>query len=274
METAHFILSFLTGTRAEQDIDFLAANAEKSFAAIAATIGGSLEAPMRFLKNSGEAGQDKRKIAVFFHGNKQAMQQRTKSNGLGITNFGATIDDEQSVRLTCEINVVYTNPFALAIVAHEVAHAALLLGSFKLEAIQGNKIEGQKGLAKAFFAGYRRIPAFLQEGIGDHAAYYQGFLGKWPLLPDIGQLLRPVLGSGSYIPLEQLIDAHPAIVVKKHKYFSLLAASFIDFLIQEYGVGKMRAWLLAGNEKGRETFASIYGEDVRAVEKKWLASLT
>jgi hypothetical protein len=63
------------------------------------------------------------------------------------------------------------------------------------------------------------------------------------------------------------------IRVKHHKYFSLEAASFIDFLIRKYGVGKMRAWLLAENKETGVTFMSVYGEDIRAVEKKWLASL-
>ena len=61
---------------------------------------------------------------------------------------------------------------------HETAHLVVMLAAFDVAALD-RPLDGEADLRKAFFSGYRKVPAFLNEGLADYGLYYTGFFQQW-----------------------------------------------------------------------------------------------
>jgi hypothetical protein len=197
---------------------------------------------------------------------------RIKKGSTGSATLGATIENGAGL-LTFDIHVLYFNALSLPVVEHEAAHAVVLLSTFDAAALTAKPLQGEPDLRKAFFAGYRKIPSFLQEGLGDWAFYYHGFHKAWGLLPPPEALVAGLRAEGKTLPLKELLAADARFAAKTRKIYSLQAASFIAHLIRNKGRDKVREWLFSAETDGSKTFEKTFGLKIAEAEKDWLAAL-
>jgi hypothetical protein len=196
---------------------------------------------------------------------------------MGVMSFGATIlsegPDKGAGRLTARIDILYLNPLSLAVLHHEIAHSALFLGSFDPAPLAARPLRGEPDLRKAFFAGYKPIPPFLQEGIGDYIFYYRVLTPRWPLLIPPAEIMRSLLDSRDFISLNRLLKEGAAFRSRRRKAYSLEAAAVVDFLLRSHGPEKLKSWFNAPEKDGVRSFEKTYGYSVEELESRWKTSL-
>jgi hypothetical protein len=197
---------------------------------------------------------------------------KISKNSTGSATLGATIVDKAG-RLTFEAHVLYFNALSLPVVEHEAAHAIVMLGTFNVATLTAKPLEGESDLRKAFFAGMRKIPTFLQEGLGDWAFYYHGFHGQWGLLPSPESLLVRLRREGRTLPLSELLAGDIRYAAKNRKAYSFQAAAFLQYLLNTQGTDKVNRWLATNEINGAKTFAASFGLALDDAEKGFLASL-
>jgi hypothetical protein len=272
LDRAPFRFRFPAGTPAEKDIDLIARDAGEAYDRLAAALDlrGRVEAARALLTEN--------VIEVSLHPTRSnAAEGRIRPRSFGQTTFGATIvEDAAGVnrgRLKVRIDILYPCALSLAVLEHEVAHAVILLGTFETGPLVERPLGGKSDLAAAFRAGYRKLPAFLLEGLGDHALYFGGFQKAWGLVGEPTALVGELHGRGKLVPLAKLLSADSRFRAENHKVYSLEAASFLDFLLRTRGKEQVRRWLFSGETNGVKGFQSTFGKPVESVEKEWLESL-
>ncbi|MBN2198276.1 MAG: hypothetical protein JW747_00335 [Candidatus Aminicenantes bacterium] len=280
-----FVFFYRPGSRAEEDAEFLAASSEEALSAILAGLDMRSEAlenaeVLHVPRPPGSAPENDipsaGKISVFLHPGRASAGKKFNKT-MGAMSFGATIlsegADKGAGRLTARIDVLYLNALSLAVLHHEIAHAALFLGSFDAAPLAAEPLQGKADLRKAFFDGYKPIPPFLQEGIGDYIFYYRVLTPRWPLLASPGEMMKDILGSKECIPLAKLIREGAAFRSRRRKAYSLEAATVVDYLIRSHGPAKLKAWLLSPEKDGVGSFEKTFGYSVAELESRWKASL-
>lgn len=278
-ESEHFLFAYRPGSVAGRDRALIASAAEDTWATVGSSFGlaTAVEENGTLIANRTPDGSDHAttaKIVVTLHPfRSDDTAKRLKGPSLGTTSLGATIDDTGHGRLTTSIDVLYFNAFSLLVLHHEVAHAVMLLGTFDSGLLRAGPLQGESELRKAFLGGYRKLPAFLHEGIGDWALYNRGVYRRWGLLPPAEQLITGLQKSGEYVAIAKLADEDRRYRYAHHKVYSLEAASFLDWLLATEGKERVHAWLMSGDEKGSRAYARTFGKPLAQSEKAWLESL-
>jgi len=272
-ESEHFVFLTYAESPGDKDMPMIIDNSEKVYAAIQDIFGFREEVEKSLKTVLNKEINKEQKISVYIYPSRTPEANKHLKKTMGASSFGATIDEKGNGRLTARLNILYFNGFSLAILYHEIAHIVLLLGSFDITQLTAKTLQGESDLRNSFFAGYKKIPLFLQEGIGDYATYFCGFYSQWPLLPPFRELVLSVVSCPESIPLEILIQESALFILKNHKRYSLEAASFIRFLIEHYDKNKLKQWLLSGDKKPKENFERIFGLDLKTMEKKWQGNL-
>jgi len=296
-DTAHYRFFVRPGSAAANDLDIIAAEAERSRAGLAGDFalesalaaseavistftpptdpaGGPRPGARRRLplELPGGAGtlEPSRRIAVFLYPNRaDAKDGRIGRNSMGSTLFGATIEGGKG-RLGVAIQVLYYNLFSVAVVEHEIAHATVMLAAFDPAAID-LPLAGEKELRKAFLAGYRKLPGFLSEGVGDYGLYYAGFYKAWGLLGSPESMAASLRRGGSLPPLEGLLRGGAKMHARGHKTFSLAASTFLRYLLQTQKREAVRDWLFAGASS--DELPKYFGMSAADAERAWGAWL-
>jgi len=285
-DSDHFAFYYRPGSAAERDLDFIRRSSEEAFLAMVSCLGLEAETQKTFRVLKTDAPQEQSgpeglspqgRIAVFLFP-VRADGAKTLKFTMGNMSFGATIAKEPGAekgvgRLTARINVLYLNAFSLAVLHHEIGHAALFLGHYDPTVLAAGPLGGEADLKKAFFAGYKPLPPFLHEGVGDYVIYFQTFYKYWPLLPPPASLSLSLRTTKDFIPLETLLREGARFRAQRHKAYSLEAATVIDYLLRAFGREKLRAWFLAPAADSREAFKKIYGFGVKELEEKWTVDL-
>ena len=202
---------------------------------------------------------------------KEPGAAKISKTSTGNATLGATIIDKAG-RLTFEAHILYFNALSLPVIEHEAAHAVVMLGTFDVVALTAKPLDGESDLRKAFFAGLRKIPTFLQEGLGDWAFYYHGFHNQWGLLPSPESLLALLRREGRTLPLPELLAGDIRYAAKNRKAYSLEAAAFLQYLLKTYGTDRVKRWLFTNETSGAKTFAVVFGLPLEAAEKEFLAA--
>ena len=269
-----FLVFVHPGSRADRDRDVIARELAASTAAVVEALGMSslFEAAREILLPPAPGAPGMIPVRLFAsRGEEGASKIRKESQGSAT--LGATVA-EKTGRLTFTIDVLYLNALSLTVLEHEAAHAVVLLSTFDPAALTARPLEGEADLRKAFFAGYRKIPTFLQEGLGDWGFYYRGFHRNWGLLPPPGELVAGLEAKGRTLPLGELLAGDIRYAARNRKAYSLQAASFIEFLLETQGREKVLRWLLSNETNAAKTFESVFGRTVAAAEKDWKAART
>lgn len=273
-ESEHFVFLAYPQSRAQEDMPMILENAEKVYEAIVGLLGLAEDIEKSLKTVLDDENKIQGKITVRLHPSRgEEVDKAIKKRSTGSANFGATIDKDKNGRLTARIDMLYFNGFSLSVLYHEIAHIALMLGSFDIQKLTATPLQGESDLRKAFFAGYKKIPLFLQEGIGDYGTYFYGFYDQWPLLPPFDQLVRSVISDDRYIPIKKLVTENGLFIMKNHKRFSLEAASFIRFLSSRFEKDKLKQWLLSGDKNPDRSFENIFGIGLESAEREWLKNL-
>lgn len=263
-----FVLRTAENTPAVRDLDATARSVVSAYerTATALSIQNQEQASRQLLA-------DKGRIEVTLHSTRQGPAAKSLGPGMGKTSLGATIRDGRAV-LFVRIEVLYLNAFSLAVLEHEAAHAAVLLGTFDAAAFASRRPKDEATLRAAFLAGYRKdIPLFLQEGIGDWAIYSGGLYHAWGVFPPVDQLVRELRRAGKMLPVAELIAGDARFRARHHKVYSLEAAAFLMFLFDRYGTTRVRAWLFAEGRDWTRSFEATFGKSLAAVEAEWVATL-
>jgi len=262
-----FVLKTSRNTAAARDIELIASTVGSAYerAAAALDIGSQAQASRQLLAGNG-------RIEVILHSTRRGEAAKSLGPGMGKMVLGATIQGDRAA-LTARIEVLYLNAFSLAILEHEAAHAAVLLGTFDAAAFAASNAKDGAALKTAFLAAYRKdIPAFILEGIGDWAIYSGGLYRAWGVFAPVGQLVRELRQAGKTLPLAELVAGDVRFRATHHKVYSLQAAAFLGFLFDRYGAGRVRAWLFAGDRDGARSFATVFGKSLADAEAEWLAA--
>jgi hypothetical protein len=286
VESEHFVFVYPAGSPAAADIELIASTSEQIWRTIAEVLAveSDLEKSRSVVIAMVERGAGTArhsysgKIPVHLHPHRSDQAaSRIPEYSYGAAQLGATIvadDGSPAVAgtpfLIPRIDVLYFNPFSLVVLHHEIAHAVMLLGSFDSSALAGRELDGKRQLKKAFFAGYRKIPLFLHEAIGDYSFHYRGYHRVWPLLvgsPE--EIIESLDERGKYIPLKTLLKEGGRFRAEHHKSYSLQAAAFIHFLSETRGTDRMREWLLSGDSNGERSFRRVFGASIESVEAEW-----
>ena len=283
--TDRFVFFFRPGSRAEDDADFLSASCEEALSTILSSLALEAEAERNIEMihvpppDEGVAAAGippEGRISVYLHPGRSSAGSKLKRS-MGGMSFGATILSEDGTdgpgRLTARIDVLYLNALSLAVVHHEIAHAALFLGGFDPAPLAAKPLRGEADLRKAFFAGYKPIQPFLHEGIGDYIFYHRILMPRWPLLPPPGELMTALLDSKEFIPLGKLIREGAAFRSQRRKAYSLQAATVVDYLLRTHGPAKLKTWLMSPDKDGVRSFEDAFGYSVAELEARWKASL-
>jgi hypothetical protein len=285
-ETAHFAFFVHPGSQADKDLDLIKRSAEEAFTAIVSCLGLETEAEKTFrvLKTDAPQGLSEPtgpsqagRISVLLYSGRPPEAKQLKGS-MGNMSFGATIvkdpgPDRGAGRLTAKVNVLYLNVFSLTVLHHEIGHAVLFLGHFDSAPIASQPLRGESDLKKAFFAGYRPIPPFLHEGIGDYVVYFQSFYKNWPLLPSPEALALSIVQTKDFVPLQMLLQEGVKFRAQHHKAYSLEAASVIDYLMRTHGRDKLKAWFQAADSDSRKAFQKVYGFSIQELEERWKTAL-
>lgn len=256
-DTEHFTLLVRPGSAAAKDLETIAAEAERSRS-------GLLE---DFALDDNKAGR----IPIYLYSSRQDdTEKRLGRHGMGATSFGATIDEKSGRgRLKVSIHAVYFNAFSLAVLEHEISHAVIMTAAFDQSAID-KPLAGEGDLKKAFFAGYRPISAFVNEGFGDYGLYYAGFYPAWGLLGSPEELALSMQAQGKLPPISKLVRAG-RLDPRDHKATSLASATFLRYLLQTKGATPVRQWILLANSAN--AFQATLGITVEEAERGWLTWL-
>lgn len=285
-ETAHFAFFVHPGSQADKDLDLIKRSAEEAFTAIVSCLGLETEAEktFRLLKTDAPQGLSEPsapsqagRISVLLYPGRPPEAKQLKGS-MGNMSFGATIvkdpgQDQGAGRLTAQVNVLYLNAFSLPVLHHEIGHAVLFLGHFDSGPLASQLLRGESDLRKAFFAGYKPIPPFLHEGIGDYVVYFQSFYKNWPLLPPPDALALSIVQTKDFVPLQTLLQEGVIFRAQHHKAYSLEAASVIDYLIRAHGRDKLKAWFQAADSDSRKAFQKVYGFSIQELEERWKTAL-
>jgi hypothetical protein len=110
---------------------------------------------------------------------------------------------------------------------------------------------------------------FLAEGL---AVYLQQKLGGNPAFPNFGKdlriLARDRLSSVSSLEsLNNVRTPRPLRTVMQEQPAYILAGSFVEFLIENYGLTMFRSLYDIGN------YESVYGKNLAALEREWRSKL-
>jgi hypothetical protein len=262
-----FVLRTTGNSPAERDLDLIARSVVSAYerTATALSIQKQEQASRQLFDDTG-------RIEVKLHSTRQGPAAKSLGPGMGKTSLGATIRDGSAV-LFVRIEVLYLNAFSLAVLEHEAAHAAVLLGTFDATAFSNRNPKDEGTLRAAFLAGYRKdIPLFLQEGIGDWAIYKGGLYHAWSVFPPVDQLVRELRRAGKLLPLAELIAGDARFRASHHKAYSLEAAAFLGFLFDRYGATRVRTWLFAQGRDWTRSFEATFGKSLAAVEADWHAT--
>ncbi len=114
------------------------------------------------------------------------------------------------------------------------------------------------------------IPRWLDEGVAQWAS---GGIADI-INPGEKDILKQAVLSGRVIPLGDLFSAFPAqprdMILAYEE-----SRSFIDFIVHEYGAGRLRELLreMAKGKAIQEAFSEVLPEDANVIEKKWLENL-
>ena len=267
-----FLVYVHPGSRADRDRDVIA----RELAASAAAVAEALDMVSLFESARGilppPAPDAPGMIPVrLYESRKEEGASKIRKESQGSATLGATISEEAG-RLTFTIDILYFNALSLSVLEHEAAHAVVLLSTFDTAALTANPLRNEAGLRKAFFAGYRKIPTFLQEGLGDWGFYYHGFHRNWGLLPSVGDLVAGLEAKGRTLPFAELLAGDIRYAAKNRKAYSLQAASFIEFLLETQGRERVFRWLLTNETNAAKTFEGVFGQTVAAAEKNWKAA--
>jgi hypothetical protein len=280
-ETAHFAFFVHPGSQADKDLDLIKRSAEEAFTAIVSCMGleTETEKSFRVLKTDVPQGlsgatalSQAGRISVFLYSGLLPEAKQLKGS-MGNMSFGATIvkdpgQDQGAGRLTANLNA-----FSLTVLHHEIGHAVLFLGHFDPGPLASQLLRGESDLRKAFFAGYKPIPPFLHEGIGDYVVYFQSFYKNWPLLPPPDALALSIVQTKEFVPLQTLLQEGVKFRAQHHKAYSLEAASVIDYLIRTQGRDKLKAWFRAADSDSRKAFQKVYGFSIQELEERWKTAL-
>ncbi len=266
-DTDHYRLFVRPGSAAAQDLDLIAADAERSRAGLVEAFGlepilRSREAVVRTKQPAGiEHAQPSNRIAIYLYANRQDdTDKRVGPHSMGATSFSATIDESGRGRLQPSIHVLYYNPISLSVVEHEIAHTLVMMAAFDAAAID-KPLSGAADLKRAFFAGYRPMPAFLNEGFAGYGLYYAGCYSAWGLLGSPEELAV----EGKLPPLDKLLRANHLDARQ-----SLAAATFLRYLMNIKGAEAVRQWLLSADVA---SFQTIMGIAIDEAERGWLQRL-
>lgn len=212
-------------------------------------------------------------IPVYLHASRRDPDAgKIKKDSQGSATLGATIVDTAG-RLIFRVDILYINALWLAVLEHEISHAVILLSTFDTPALTAKPLQGEADLRRAFFAGFRKIPAFLQEGLGDWAFYYHGFQANWGLLPPPETIVAGLKAKGRLLPLKELLAGDIRYAAKNRKAYSLEAAAFIEHLLKTQDKDKVKRWLLTNETNAAGTFAGIFGISLETAENQWTALL-
>jgi len=264
-----FLVFVHPGSRADRDREIIA----RELAASAEEVAGALGLGPRF-KAAREILQPPAPGATgmipvrLYASRKEEGLARVRKESQGSAILGATIADKTG-RLTFTVDVLYLNALSLTVLEHEAAHAVVLLSTFDTAALTARPLEGEADLRKAFFAGYRKIPAFLQEGLGDWGFYYRGFHRAWGLLPPPGALVSGLEEKSRTLPLAELLAGDIRYAARNRKAYSLQAASFIEFLLATQGKEKVLRWLLTKETNAAKTFEGVFGLTITEAGNEW-----
>lgn len=280
-----FVFFFRPGSPAAKDADFISASSEEALAAILSSLGiegqAARNAGLLHVSRPDDTAPETDipaggRICVYLHPSRASAADKLNKT-MGVMSFGATAlseePDKGAGRLTARIDVLYLNALSLAVLHHEIAHAALFLGSYDSAPLAAKPLQGEPDLRKAFFAGYKPIPPFLQEGIGDYIFYYRVLCPRWPLLAPPSEIMRGLLVSGEFIPLNRLLKEGAAFRSQRRKAYSLEAATVVDFLLRSHGPEKLKAWFGSTEKDGVKSFEKTYGYSVEDLESRWKTSL-
>ncbi len=267
-----FLIQFHPGSRAEADREIIARQLMATAEAITAALG--LET---FFARGRAALRPESPAAAglipvrLFSSRREAGASKIRSGSAGSATLGATIVDG-SGKLTFVIDVLYWNALSLAVLEHEAAHAVVLLSAFDTAALTAAPLKGKADLEKAFRAGFRKIPAFLLEGLGDWAYYFHGLQKAWGLLPSAHAQVEEMEAAGRTVPLADLSAGDARFATRNRKSYALQAASFLAYLLDTGGRDKVRAWLMGGSDKGVRPFDEIFGRTLAEAESGWRAA--
>ncbi len=258
-----FTLNVRQGSAAQRDLPLIEKDVTETWARVAdlLDLAEAADASRRLLVGDG-------KIDVYLHATRAGEGKARLGHGHGSTSLGGTIVDGKG-RLSTRIDVLYLNAFSLAVLEHEVSHAVVLLASFDAPAFAKEALEDESGLKTAFLSAYRKVPAFLHEGLGDYSLYHHGLQKSWGLLPEPRRILASLRASGRTLPLEELLAGDVRFRARNHKVFSLEAAAFLEFLLTTRGKEPVRRWLFSGQANGAKSFAKVFGAGIDTVEREF-----
>jgi hypothetical protein len=276
-DTPHYRLFVRPGSVAARDLDIIAAEVERSRAGIAGDFALEPALTLRERAISTPSPPDaapqepSTRVAILLYQNRADDKEgHVGRNSMGATQFGATIESGKG-RLRTSIHVLYDNLFSIAVIEHEIAHATVMLAAFDPAAID-KPLAGENELKKAFFAGYHKIPAFLNEGVGDYGLYYAGFYRAWGLLGSPESLADGLRREGSLPPLDRLLRGDAMMHAREHKTYSLAAATFLRYLLQTQTPEAVRDWLFSG-DAAADAMPKRFGMAAADVEKAWASWL-
>lgn len=271
-DTAHYRIFVRPESAAAHDLDIIAAEAERSRAGIAEAF--ALASPLQAseavisIASRPDAGpqEPSNRVAVLLYPNRASDKDgHVGKNSMGSTQFGATIEAGKG-RLRPSIHALYYNLFSLAVLEHEIAHAAIMLAAFDPAAVD-RPLAGEKELREAFFAGYHKLPGFLSEGAGDYGLYYAGFYKAWGLLGSPESMAAALRREAALPPLERLLRGDAKMHARGHKTFSLAASTFLRYLLQTQKPEIVRDWLFAGASV--DEFPRRFGMSLGEAERAW-----
>jgi hypothetical protein len=270
-----FRLYIRPGSAADRDRDLIARDVIETAARVAEglDLSPSFDAVRALLVNDeSEKSPGPGLIPLYIHASRNGDgAEKIGKSTYGNASLGATIVDRRG-RMTFRINVLYFNALFLAVLEHEVAHAVVLLSTFDPKELLAREIAGEADLRKAFMAGYRPIPALLQEGLGDWAFYYKGFHAAWGLLPPPEAMVMDLRMQGKTLPLKDILTRSAAFRAQNSKAYSLEAASFLEFLFRTKGRDTVKRWLFTPGADAAKSFESVLGLKVADAERLWLAA--
>ena len=271
--TAHYVVLARPDTAAARDLAMVAEELEATRDGLARAfeLSERLVVRDRRVRAAVPDGVDvevEGRIPVFLHPNRASAGQRVGRHSYGSAALGASLGDSGRVALAPAINVVYVDALSIAVAQHEVAHLAAMMSAFDISVLDG-PIGNQEALKRAFFAGYRKLPAFVTEGLADYGLYYEGFYTRWAVFGPVRALAAAEISR--LPPLAELLRSDLAFHGRRHKAFSLASATWLQFLRERHGAAKVRDWLLAGADM--RTFRETIGVDLAASEREWIAWL-
>jgi hypothetical protein len=273
----HYVFLARTGSPAESDLAVVADEVELAHTALVRAFGLQARLDGKFAAldarlPDGVSGVDSaRRVPIYLFSARDSEAGRViSSRSQGSASIGATLDGSSRGRLTAAVRVLYFGPLSLAVVQHEVGHVVASLAAFDAGAI--DRVLTADTLKAAFMAGYRKMPAFFTEGVGDYGLLYTGFYARWGLFGRPEHLALQIQRSTPLPAMRALASSDQSFYAQRHKAASLAAATFLRFLLLRHGADRVRDWLLAGADAGRP-FSQAFGAELAQAESQWHAWL-